>query len=625
MGKTALGKIADIQAGPFGTQLHKSEYVAEGIPMLNAKNIGHGVVITDSLDFVSLETCERLSRYVLQKGDILFGRAGSIDKHTYIYDDYAGSFQGTNAIRVRCHNSRIAEYISYYLWLSAIIKQISNTAGKTTIKYLDSDLLRGIVVNLPDEDITTNIARVLSALDRKIALNNAISVELENTARILYDYWFTQFDFPDANGQPYKSSGGEMEYSVQLKREIPKNWRLDKLDTKLDLRRGVEPGSDSYSETQTENETIPFIRVSDLGSVAALYISEEAANGTRCVPSDVLVSFDGSVGKVAVAMEGAYSTGIRKISAKSNDYSNALIYFIFQSQEIQKTIKKYAVGSNILHASGAIEHLLFPYGDEIVKAYMARIGPIYKKIISNKIQNHGLIALRDFLLPLLMNGQVTVAVADPSVSDAAADSPLTENKQAKRAAVFKRLVLSAYILDNICAEPTAGRVKFEKLLYLSEHCAQIPLHSHFQRAAAGPYDSQALHGIESQLKKQKWFQRQNIKGESRAYARLANSKGYEQYLASNLDEGEKAVVDRLLKLFKTVRTTQCEIVATLYSAWNDFIIDGAQPSDEQIVDDVLTNWHESKERIERERWLNALGWMRQNNIVPTGYGAHTKR
>ena len=111
MSKITLGKIADIQAGPFGTQLNKSEYVAEGIPMLNAKNIGHGVVITDSLDFVSIETCERLNRYVLQKGDIIFGRAGSIDRHTCIADDYVGSFQGTNAIRVRCHNIKIAKYM----------------------------------------------------------------------------------------------------------------------------------------------------------------------------------------------------------------------------------------------------------------------------------------------------------------------------------------------------------------------------------------------------------------------------------------------------------------------------------------------------------------------------------
>jgi type I restriction enzyme S subunit len=80
----------------------------------------------------------------------------------------------------------------------------------------------------------------------------------------------------------------------------------------------------------------------------------------------------------------------------------------------------------------------------------------------------------------------------------------------------------------------------------------------------------------------------------------------------------------LIRLFKTARTIQCEIIATLYGAWNDFIINGKNPTDGQIVDEVLTNWHESKERIERDRWLAALDWMRQKDIVPAGYGVSTK-
>jgi len=514
-------------------------------------------------------------------------------------------------------------YIYYLFMTDSVRQQIRSTATGSKVKHTSPERIYDVLAWTPDVPIQESIGKILHTIDRKIALNNAINAELESTARMLYDYWFMQFDFPDVNGKPYKSSGGEMVWNEQLKREIPKGWYADKLNTKLNMERGVEPGSKAYFATQTDKHVMPFIRVSDLGSTPATYISEEAANDVYCVPHNVLVSFDGSIGKIAVAMKGAYSTGIRKITAKDGDYSNALIYFLFQSQEIQKTIKKYAVGSNILHASGSIEHLLFPYGEEIARAYMIKVEPMYRRIISNKLQNHELIILRDFLLPLLMNGQVTMSVANTVTLDAVVE--VTEDKQAKRAAVFKRLVLSAYILDNICDEPTAGRVKFEKLLYLSEHCAQLPLNSQFQRAAAGPYDSQALYSIDSQLKSNKWFKRQNKKGESRAYTRMANSKGYEQYLDSNLDAAEKSVIDRLLQLFKTVRTTQCEIVATLYSAWNDFIIDGTQPSDELIVDEVLTNWHESKERIERERWLAALAWMKQKNIVPTGYGIHTKQ
>jgi type I restriction enzyme S subunit len=199
------------------------------------------------------------------------------------------------------------------------------------------------------------------------------------------------------------------------------------------------------------------------------------------------------------------------------------------------------------------------------------------------------------------------------------------DKQAKRAKVLKRLVLSAYILDNICEEPTAGRVKFEKLLYLSEHCAQLPLHSEFRRAAAGPYDSKSLYSIDSQLENNKWFKRQNVKGESRAYIRMDRSDGYKLYIESSLDTQQKSAIDKLIRLFKSAKTIQCEIVATLYGAWNDFLIKGMQPSNEEIVNEVLTKWHKSKESIDRDRWFVALNWMQEQDIVPTGYGVATNK
>jgi type I restriction enzyme S subunit len=287
---------------------------------------------------------------------------------------------------------------------------IKNLAHGTSTKTLTKDDIRGLSLFIhSDIKEQARVATALTQVDRKIALNNATNAELEKAAKLLYNYWFVQFDFPNTEGKPYRASGGKMVYNEQLKRKIPKGWQVDQLESKLNMQRGVEPGSGAYSEATTEMETVPFIRVSDLGSKPALYISEEAANGNSCVPTDVLVSFDGSIGKMAIAMEGAYSSGIRKITPKDGDYSDALIYFIFQSEEIQKTIAKYAVGSNILHAAGAIEHLMFPYEEAVAGTFIAKIDPMYKRIVANHQQNKELTALRDFLLPLLMNGQVTVA------------------------------------------------------------------------------------------------------------------------------------------------------------------------------------------------------------------------
>ena len=170
--------FAIVQAGPFGTQLHKEEYVNNGIPMLNAKNIGNGVVDLTSVEYVSEAVCQRLPRYVIKVGDILFGRAGSIERHTYIDEEFSNTFQGTNCIRIRCHNTALAKYVSYYIWLPQLKKSIENNAGGSTMSYLSTDLLNEIDIVFPDEFSIKSIVSVLSAIDQKANVNNRINDNL---------------------------------------------------------------------------------------------------------------------------------------------------------------------------------------------------------------------------------------------------------------------------------------------------------------------------------------------------------------------------------------------------------------------------------------------------------------
>ncbi|MDR0920103.1 MAG: restriction endonuclease subunit S [Oscillospiraceae bacterium] len=266
-------------------------------------------------------------------------------------------------------------YVFAFIRLS--IQQSVNGSIQDNINI---DYLENLDFKIPNKKIQDRIVSVLYALDNKISLNNRINAELEKTARVVYEYMFLR----------------------------GKTLNTHFLSKKLSFQRGVEPGRIAYSETKTETNNIPFIRVRDLGQSPALFISKENAKNTYCKPNDVLVAFDGSVGKMSIAMEGAYSTGIRKIKAKDSDYSDALIYFIFSSEEIQETIKKYAVGSNILHSASSIEHLTFPWQKEKVEIFNEKVEPMYKMIVKNILENKALTEQRDFLLPLLMNGQVTV-------------------------------------------------------------------------------------------------------------------------------------------------------------------------------------------------------------------------
>jgi type I restriction enzyme S subunit len=604
--------ICDVYDGPHATP-RKTD---KGPVYLGIRAISDdGTLLSSEFAFLSEDDYKKWTKRVTPKeNDIVFSYEATLDRYAIIPKGFYGCLGRRLAI-IRARSDEVnINWLFYYFksseWKTFIANHIINGS---TVNRISIDDFPFYPVSLPERADQDRIVTILRNIDHKIHFNIIINMELEKLAKTLYNYWFLQFDFPNTKGKPYRASGGKMEYNDVLKREIPKGWKADKLNDKLSLQRGVEPGSDSYSKVQTETHIIPFIRVSDLGSEAALYISESAASGTRCKPTDVLVSFDGSVGKIGIAMEGAFSSGIRKITKKNDGYSDALIYFIFQSDEIQKTIAKYAIGSNILHAAGAIEHLFFPYDKDVVNAYIEKVEPVYQMIVANNLQNKELVRLRDFLLPLLMNGQVTVR-----------EVPVAKEQLTKRQEVFIRLLLSAYILDNICDEPTSGKVKFEKLLFLCLYCAKIPIKSNFSRKDYGPYDHKAFFSIEKGLKDNKWFQ-SKVKDKGKFYIRLEKFASYKKYVKTNFDLSQKTAIDKLLHILKPATTEQCEIVATLYAAWNDFLIDGIQPSDEQIVNEVLTNWSERKESIDRQRWFIALEWMREKDIIPVGYGASTKR
>lgn len=179
---------------------------------------------------------------------------------------------------------------------------------------------------------------------------------------------------------------------------------------------------------------------------------------------------------------------------------------------------------------------------------------------------------------------------------------------------FRRSVLAAEIAERLYEEPTFGHVKMEKMLFLTERLCHIDIGSHYHRDAAGPYDNRALRSIDSQLKKQKWFEvRRTEKGNR--YVPMQNRGNHKTYF----DKYYSAVLptfDKIIDTFKTQNTERCEIVATLYSAWEDLLHSNKPFTDADIVNEVLNNWHESKKRISKERWLSAIQWMRENGFAP---------
>lgn len=148
--------------------------------------------------------------------------------------------------RIRTHSCLNVQYLYYWFLLAGKMGWLNRYFTETTIKHLPGDRLKDIEIDLPQLYVQEGIAEVLSALDEKITLNKRINAELEAMAKTLYDYWFVQFDFPDENGKPYRTSGGAMEWNDQLKREIPKGWRAHKIKSFCTVTSGYPFDSGSY-------------------------------------------------------------------------------------------------------------------------------------------------------------------------------------------------------------------------------------------------------------------------------------------------------------------------------------------------------------------------------------------
>lgn len=177
---------------------------------------------------------------------------------------------------------------------------------------------------------------------------------------------------------------------------------------------------------------------------------------------------------------------------------------------------------------------------------------------------------------------------------------------------FKRAVLGAYIIDKNLDDNTFGRVKFQKILYMCEVVNNFDFKGDYKRHEMGPHSPKMLNSIETMIKKTQWFEAKKIEKRYK-YFKLEKSDDYKKYIDRYYDISK---IDKIINMFKKMNTQQSEIVATIYSAWRDLLKIKNEIKDGDILDEVLNNWHESKKKISRDKWLKAIDWMKKQNLVP---------
>ena len=298
--------------------------------------------------------------------------------------------------------------------------------GQSAQPGLAVSTLSEVVLNIPTTLEQRKIGKVLLSIDRKIALNTRMNAELEAIAKQLYDYWFVQFDFPDEKGNPYKSSGGKMVYNPTLKREIPAGWETSKIGDMISTERGI-----SYSTPNiSSGKGVPMLNLATFmpgggdykASGLKHYLGEYPSNKVlkpydliMCNTQQTAIKFETDIIGRAMLVPDifendiVFSHHVNIIKTEKNDLKYYLLY-LFNTDHYHKYISGYTNGTNILGLSfnGVSEYITEIPPDTLLVQFASLILGIAKKKSLIFKESSNLTHLRDSLLPMLMNGQVTV-------------------------------------------------------------------------------------------------------------------------------------------------------------------------------------------------------------------------
>lgn len=304
----------------------------------------------------------------------------------------------------------LRDYIYHLFKTKTVREQIRLTSSGSKVKHTSPERIYDVRVPLPTVSEQQNIVALLDALETKIELNNRINAELEAMAKTLYDYWFVQFDFPDdspqGQGKPYKTSGGKMVYNPTLKREIPERWSDKTLSEIANITMGQSPEGSSYNDEGVG--TIFYQGSTDFGWLFPTTRQYTTAPSRMAKKGDILLSVRAPVGDMNIAnTDCCIGRGLAALNSKTG--SDGFLFYVmkyFKQIFDRRNSEGTTFGSitkNDLHSLT----LAYPTSD-LLKKYDEIVTNYNKMIFERSLENRELIALRDWLLPMLMNGQVTV-------------------------------------------------------------------------------------------------------------------------------------------------------------------------------------------------------------------------
>ena len=395
MKKIKFSDLYTISSGISSTK----EQAGHGSPFLSFSTVFNNFFIPDKLEDLMDTSESEQKTYSIKSSDIFLTRTSEVIDElamsSVALKDYPNATYSGFLKRLRPIDGlkTYPKFMAFYLRTPLFRKTITNNATMTLRASFNETIFSYLDLLLPDYSEQKKIGDFLYLINQKIALNKQINARLEEMAKTLYDYWFVQFDFPDTDGKPYKSSGGEMVFDETLKREIPKGWKPFKLSELVTLSTGKEDANFA-----TEQGIYPFFTCSE-----------------KILKCDVY-SFDTQ----AILLAGNGTFSVKRFTGRFNAYQRTyvlepksknlypIVYFVIIDNVIKFT--SGSRGSIIKFITrGDIENIDVVLPNDIENMRFSEV--LYTYLLQAELlekQNHQLTQLRDFLLPMLMNGQVSV-------------------------------------------------------------------------------------------------------------------------------------------------------------------------------------------------------------------------
>ena len=507
----------------------------------------------------------------------------------------------------------------YYKWGHGIVDDLWTT------RWQDMKNINIIVPSISEQQRTADfLDKQCAEIDTVLEKTRASIEEYKKLKQSVITQAVTKGIRPN---RPMKDSG------IEWIGEIPEDWEISKIKygvTKVGSGKTPSGGAETYAD-----KGVLFLRsqnVYNTGLVLepATYITEqvdEEMKNTRVQPRDVLLNITGgSIGRCCIFPEELQTANVNQhvsiIRVIEGIFLPEYMHYYWLSALGTMSINLLQTGGNREGLSAdAIKNSLIPIltveeQHEIIGYLDEKCIEIDKLILKKEQFLSELESYKKSLIYEYVTGKKEILVQ--STTATVYQFPANHHASKPR---FAQAVLVAKILDGF-GKQAAGRVKLEKSLYTIETHLGFNFDTNYIRQVAGPLDHSVYDCEAIICKYNNWFTK-NKNHSTVVYKPTKNKDGYKKYYEKYFSE-YNSEIERIIAIFRDCNMDKAEKIATVYAAWNDHVIAGTSFSDKDVVDDILNHWHKSKERFSREEWLDAMEFLRNNNLIPRGYGKPTQ-